>query len=263
MDNLFSNIQKSFKEVNNGGINSNNKKSLLESQQISQQKINDLLEKSSQALMCGPTCQKIRVTDELKQKYLDAETNLLTAPIKLEQSKKNYYIWTEGRTYYNDMKEEELNEKANKISELIEENFNNEVSSANTMNTYLNTTLKNSENTKELLKQYLEKNEELKLKLRERHGDILTNDRKTYYEVDALNRLELWYRLFWYIYYLLVLVLILAMFLSPSNLTIIKKVIIVIIFVLYPYFINFITKWIYGLWINMVNRIPKNVYNNL
>jgi len=35
---------------------------------------------------------------------------------------------------------------------------------------------------KDLLNQYLEKNELLKLKLRERHGDILTNDRKTYYD---------------------------------------------------------------------------------
>ena len=53
---------------------------------------------------------------QLKQKYLDAETNMQTAPIKLEQSKKNYYIYTEGRPYYDSIKEEDLNKKANTIS---------------------------------------------------------------------------------------------------------------------------------------------------
>ena len=257
MDKLFSNIQQSFNQINQD----DNKKTLLQSQQISQQKINELLEKSSQAMMCGPSCQKIKVTEELKQKYLDAETNMQTAPIKLEQSKKNYYIYTEGRPYYNNMKEEELKAKADKVSELIEENFNNEVSSSNTMNTYLNTALINSENTKELLKEYLEKNQVLKLKLRERHGDILTNDRKTYYETDALNTLNLWHRFFWYIYYILVIILILALILFTSNLTIIKKIIIAVLFVFYPYYITYIYLWLNSVYISI--RIPKNVYNDL
>lgn len=257
MDKLFSNIQQSFNQINQD----DNKKTLLQSQQISQQKINELLEKSSQAMMCGPSCQKIKVTEELKQKYLDAETNMQTAPIKLEQSKKNYYIYTEGRPYYNNMKEEELKAKADKVSELIEENFNNEVSSSNTMNTYLNTALINSENTKELLKEYLEKNQVLKLKLRERHGDILTNDRKTYYETDALNTLNLWHRFFWYIYYILVIILILALILFTSNLTIIKKIIIAVLFVFYPYYITYIYLLLNSVYISI--RIPKNVYNDL
>ena len=52
-----------------------------------------MIEKSSEAIICGPDCQKIKVSEELKQKYLDAETNLQTAPIKLDESKKNYYVY--------------------------------------------------------------------------------------------------------------------------------------------------------------------------
>jgi len=123
MDKLFSNIQQSL----NNMTQNDKKQTLLQSQQLSQDKINELLEQSSEAIMCGPTCQKIKVTEDLKQKYLDAETNVQTAPIKLEQSKKNYYIFTEGRPYYDNMREEELKKKAEKISEIIEENFNNEI----------------------------------------------------------------------------------------------------------------------------------------
>ncbi len=209
MDNLFSNIQQTFDGITNDSNETTNTKSLLDKQRITEQKINDLLEKTSQSMLCGPTCQKEKVTSQLKQKYLDAETNMLTAPIELEQSKKNYFVFKEGRTYYNNMKEDELQKSVNKISELLVDNFKDEISTAKTMNIYLNSSLINSENTKELLEKYLQQNELLKIKLRERHGDILTNDRKTYYEVEALDRLKLWYRFFWWIYYIVVLIMIL------------------------------------------------------
>jgi lipopolysaccharide export LptBFGC system permease protein LptF len=259
MDKLFTTIQNKFLNINKNS----NQKSLLQQQQISQQNINELLEKSAEAITCGPTCQKLKVSDELKQKYLNAETNLQTAPINLEQTKKNYYVYTEGRPYYDNMKEEELKTKATTITELLAENFNGELSSALTMNTYLNTALTNSQYTKDLLNVYLEKNQELKLQLRNSHGDILTNDRKTYYETEALQTLNLWYRLFWYIYYLLVLMLVIAFVLSPSELTIIKKVIIGILFILYPYYVYYIVVFVTWIWNLIVSRIPKNVYNNL
>ena len=105
MDKLFS----KFKSKND----------LLDKQQITQEKINELLNLSTEALMCGPDCQKQKISDELKQKYLDAENNMETAPIKLEETKKNYYIYTEGRPYYDNMREEELKQKSIKITGLF------------------------------------------------------------------------------------------------------------------------------------------------
>jgi hypothetical protein len=255
MNNLFSSIQQNLQQ--------NSQNSLLQRQQISQDKINELLEKSAQAMMCGPTCQKLKITDELQQKYLDAQTNLQTAPIKLEQTKKNYYIYTEGRPYYDNMLEEELKQKSEKIAELLGENFNDEVSSALTMNSYLNTALINSNYTKELLKSYTEKNQELQLLLRNRHGDILTNDRKTYYETDALNNLQLWYQLWWYIYYILIIVLIIAFFISPSSLSIVSKIVLGALLMAYPYYIDYIVKWVKSLFMGVYSNLPKNVYNDL
>jgi hypothetical protein len=274
MDELFSSIQQN--------LQNNDKTSLLQKQQVSQDKINELLEKSAEAMMCGPTCQKLKITEELKQKYLDAQTNIQTAPTKLEQTKKNYYIYSEGRPYYDNMLEEELTQKSEKISILLSENFNDEIAGALTMNNYLNTALINSSYTKELLDDYTEKNKEVKLLLRDRHGDILTNDRKTYYEADALQSLKKWYRLWWYLYYILVIVLVLAFILSPSKIdvlsiveingkrmpmvnidNIIKKTIVIILFIFYPYYIDYIVNWIKGVFLFVYNRIPKNVYNNL
>ena len=128
-----------------------NQKKLLQKQQISQDKINQLLELSSQELICGPDCQQKKISTELKQKYLDAQTNLQTAPINLENTKKNFYVYSEGLPFYDNMREEELQQKADTISTLVSENFNSEVSDANVMNLYLNTALINSKYTKELL----------------------------------------------------------------------------------------------------------------
>ena len=259
MDKLFSSIQQKLQQTD--------KSSLLQGQKKNQDKITALLEKSAKSLMCGPTCQKLKITEELKQKYLDAQTNLQTAPIKLDQTKKNYYVYSEGTPYYNNMQEEELKQKSEKISELLGETFNDELSSALTMNSYLNTALINSSYTTELLKGYTEKNSELQLSLRNRHGDILTNDRKTYYETDALNSLQSWYNLWWYLYYMLVLVLIISLIMSPNSLSLVKKVVLSIvlsiILICYPYFIDYIVRWYIATYTRIYNNLPKNVYNDL
>ena len=240
-----------------------NQQQLLKKQQISQEKINQLLDFSSENLLCGPDCQKTKISTELKQKYLDAQTNLQTAPINLENTKKNYYVYTEGGPFYDNMLETELQQKADTISTLLSENFNSEVSDANVMNVYLNTALINSKYTTELLENYLEKNKQLKLQLKERYGDILTNDRKTYYETDALNTLTFWYKLFWYIYYVLVLILILAFIFSTNDFSRTTKIIIGALVIFYTYYIDYIVRWVYGLWKLLISRLPKNVYNNL
>jgi hypothetical protein len=258
MDKLFQNIQQSLQTNDK-----NDKNNLLNSQQLNQENITKLLDSAVESVICGPECQKIKITEQLKQKYLDAETSMKTAPVKFEQSKKNYYTYSEGSAFYNNMLEEELKQKSEKISDLLAENFNDEVSSAQIMNTYLNTALINSGYTKELLKSYIEKNDVLKLKLKDKYGDILTNDRKTYYETEAIEKLEAWYKFWRIIYYLLVLVFSIAMFISPSQFTFIKKFVIFILLVFYPYYIDSVLRWIYGLYVNIYNNMPKNVYNNL
>jgi len=234
----------------------------IQQQQI-QAKMSALLKQSAQALVCGPDCQRIKISGELKQKYLDAETNLQTAPIKFEQSKKNYYTYTEGSSYYNNLQEEELKQKAESIAKLLGENFNEELTNAFIMNKYYNTALINSNHTSELYKNTLQKNEALKLKLRNRYGDILTNDRKTYYETDALERLKLWYKFWWYVYYFLILIFLLSMILAPSQITMFYKSIILILLIFYPYYINYILSYIYNGYKILYDNIPKNIYNNL
>lgn len=255
MDKLFSNIQQSLQQ--------NKQNTLLQNQQISQDKINKLLDTSGTTLLSSPTYQKLKVTGELKQKYLDAKTNVKTAPIELEQSKKNYYVFTEGKTSYNNMLETELNKKVEEIAKLVSENFNNEISNASTMNEYLNTALINSLNTEDLLNEYIKQNKELKLKLRNNSGDILTNDRKTFYETQEFERLQLWYKFWWYIYYMLFITFLFWCILTPSDFSRVFKLILAILFLFYPYYIDYVLRSIYDFITSVHKNSPKNVYNEL
>lgn len=255
MDQLFTSIQQ--------GLQGSDKNNLLKNQQISQDKINELLEQATSSLLCGPTCQKTKITEELRQKYLSAKTNVMTAPIELEQSRKNFYVFSKGDTYYENMLEQELNEKAEQISILLGNNFRDEIKNAMTMNQYLNSALVSSSYSEGLLDEYIKKNADLSLKLRDNQGDILTNNRKTYYEKEEIERLKLWHKFWWYLYYILFVVFNMCWFFLPSNVSRIKRVIISILLFFYPFYIDFILRRIYGFFSRIYKDLPKNVYNDL
>jgi hypothetical protein len=272
MDKLFTEIQNNLNTNDNGtiteltNINANtneNTENLLKKQQISTEKLNSLLEQSVNTLACGPTCQKAKIEKELKQKYLDAQTNIQTAPIQLETTKKNYYIFTEGKTYYDDMLEEELKKKAKIMGKLLAENFREEIINVKTMNAYYNTSLNNSDYTKELYAVYLEKNKIIQKGIKTNHSDVLTNDRKTYYETEAIEDLKGWYTLFWYIYYLFVMPIFIIVVILKITLHWAVRLIIIFIALSYPYYIDLIMRSIYGFSHSFWRHLPKNVYNDL
>jgi hypothetical protein len=240
-----------FSELtNNQNQNQNQNQNLLKQQMNTQQKINDLLEKSAQTIACGPQCQKNKVSEELKQKYLDIQTTIKNAPSILEQTKKTYYTYTKGKTYYNNMQETELKKNAEIIANELTIQFNKEVEIAHTMNSYLQTALINSGHTSELLSQYRNENYLLENDLSSTYGDILTNDRKTYYESTATERLQLWHRFYKYVYYFLCIVLIIGFVLSKSILNIYTKVVVILLVIFYPYYINFLINKFYLLFGN-------------
>ena len=236
---------------------------ILKKQQETTNQLNALIEQSAQALMCGPDCQKIQNTQELQQKYLDAQTNMQTAPIHLEEAKKNYYVFAEGQSAYNNLLEKELKTKAKKISQVISEKFLEETQRAKTLNFYYNSDIVNSKNTIELYANYLTKNKDTEVIIRDSKGDMLTNDRKTYYETQEYDSLLQWYKIFIYIYYILVIVCILGLFFSPNRFVIGQKIGLSIVLILYPFIIEYIVSFFSQIINKIKSYLPKNVYNNL
>ncbi len=230
-------------------------------QQLAQ--INQLLEQSTAAIACGPTCQKEKKTEDLKQIYINAEANIQNGPSLLEEAKKNYYIYSQGAPAYDRMRENELKVNASKIGDELTNVFNDIVSSATTLNQYYNSELINSKHTEDLLAKYDKDNSLQKRRLGNKYSDVLTNDRKTYYEQNATDNLKQWYNFWWYIYYILVAVFLLAIFLSNSTMTRLTILIISVLLIFYPYYIHPIVLYIIKTYKSVNSLMPKNIYNNL
>jgi hypothetical protein len=221
MDQLLSNIMNSQPTNNTSNPSSTDVNNLLSKQMNTTSSINSLIDTATKLVMCPPgsACEKENVSAELNRQLQDAIINEQVAPLRLANAKRYYYTYTPGQSSYNAMLEKELQEKARLITKQIGDKFLEEVKNAVTMNMFFNTAQLNSENTVELYNEYVKKNAEMAEIIRNSRGDVLTNDRKTYYETEAMEKLKMWYTLIISIYWILVVTFILSLFFSTSSMS--------------------------------------------
>ena len=154
-----------------------------------------------------------------------------------------------------------LQAKAEEITNKFKEDFNNEVIQTQSQIDLYSGILINFRNIADLYIQYKEENKELFNELKDTTNDVLTNERKTYYEDQNINNLKLVY-----FYILLVVYVICAIcfmifyFIYPSNVS--WKIILslVIGFILLPFVSSWILSGIIYLLYKVYGILPKNVY---
>jgi hypothetical protein len=224
-------------------------------------KFNSFLDKATQAISCDSDCQKLKTGQELKDKYLNAKTNLTLAEPEFQVAKQNYYTYVTGQNGYNEMIEEELKQKADVIIQTFKQNYQDEINKIKSQLDTYNGLLVNFKNVVDLERKYNRENEQLYNELKNNTNDILTNERKTYYEDQEISSLNAYYYyIFWIIYIVVVLCLIGFSIFYPSQKSWKGKLALIIIFILLPFIstwilgkIIFIAYWLFGL-------LPKNVY---
>jgi hypothetical protein len=226
-------------------------------------KFNELVSQASDAILCNSECQRRRKEEVLKQKYLNSKTNLATASNQEDIAEKNYIIFTKGQNAYNDLLDEKLSEKVNLISEKFLDNFNEESQKIKSQITSYSGILVNFRNIVDLYLQYKRENIELFKELKEETNDVLTNERKTYYEDQNIDRLKFFYSYFFItIYVIFVIGFGSFSMIYPSNYTWQVRLALLIGFIVLP----FISTWIVGkiiyLLYEIYNLLPKNVYKN-
>lgn len=228
-------------------------------QQANTDQINELMAASQDALMCGPTCKKNKKSADLKQAYDDAELNLRTAPAQVIESRRKFLVYSEGEHGYDAVKRDDLTIEADEIANELTDVLKTDVKSAIAGVDYYNTAVINSDATKELYNTYVEQNEELLLKIRNQQGDIITNDRKTYYEESASDELYNWYMVWIAVYYILFIVFV-AINISMATAGLIVTWIILALFpIIGPTVINWVAASVMGVY----KMRPIDVYNNL
>ena len=239
---------------NCNGLNSQNSQNTLN-------KFNDLISQASDAVLCNSDCKREREAEQLKQKYTDAQANLASAPAQVYTTNKNYITFTEGEPKYREIRTAELEKKAQQIADLSSENFKQDEAKLNIQIDSYDGLLLNFRNVVDLFETYKKENKKLFLDLKDETNDVLTNERKTFYQDQRIDGLKFYY------YYILLAIYIICVIcfaafslIYPSQSTFKMRVFILIALIVLPY----ISSWVLGNVIHLIYKayglLPKNVY---
>jgi hypothetical protein len=225
--------------------------------------LNKLLAQSAEALTCGPSCQKQKTTDRLKSAYQVAQTNVMTAPVELGQAEKAYITYVDGTAGYNSIMSNTITNQANTVCTNIQNEFNKQIEIATNLITTYNSLYTNYAYVKELYHDYVNENSETREHIGRLNSDVVTADRKTYYESQNYESLTKWYYIFRWIYIILLIAFFIGLFLAESDKSRMYKWTIFILLVLYPVVINYIIVYLLKTWSQLYTLLPKNVYKSL
>jgi len=225
--------------------------------------VNQLIQAANQAIICGPACQEQKKIEDLQKKYLDAQANVATAPQQLENAEKEYYTASKGAAYYSDFLRNKLQGKADILGNTLKSNFQKNIQLTTDFSQTYDSLSSNYQHILELFNGYVKSNESSKKEINGIQKDIITNDRKTYYEHEHLTTMKNWYYLFKWIYIILVFAFIVGIFLVKNSYSLKYKIFLLVIFVLYPFVIDFIVIYIIQLSLRLYSLLPTNIYTNL
>ena len=223
-------------------------------------KMNAMISSANLSCPAGSDCDIKKETATLRDDYLQAEFALTNAPKQFKEAKKNYIVFTDGEDAYNTMNQQEIEAEAeayvSKKIELFITQFRNAINN----NENYSTGVESTKYVNDVLLQIMQNNEQLEKSIDETGNDILTNDRKNYYELENYATLEWWYKVWLYIYIFLLIIFTIAIFVTDSHFSFMSKIGILILFIAYI----FITKPIILFTISILRTInsflPKNVY---
>ena len=227
-------------------------------------KFNSMIDQATQAISCGPDCQNQQTSEKLKQTYLNAETNLATAPNNVYVSRKNYIVYDEGQPAYDELINTELSQQAQSLSSYYQTSFNSECQNINfNIETYSGLLI-NLKNVFDLYFKYKKDNTKMFKQLKDEANDILTNDRKTYYQDQGIDNLKFYYHYFFLLIYIIVVLCYLVYnFMYTSQLSILVRGIIFVLMILLPFFSTWILEKIVAFIYGVYNWLPKNMHKQL
>jgi hypothetical protein len=214
-------------------------------------------------LTCDEACQDDKTAYSLYQKYLDASTNVKSAPTQLNTATQDYITYMKGSSGYQDYQEQQLETAANAAADTYSNKFNDEVNKITSeIKTYDNLFL-NYANVVDLNERYVKDVAIIRNKLKSKSSDILTNDRKTYYEDQENDNLE-YYSYILSIFYLILLVIYVILFFThSSSVGWVIRLVIFIALVIYYYIGTFLLGKLLALIDKIIRVFPKNVYTDL
>jgi hypothetical protein len=224
-------------------------------------KINSLFAEVQKMINCDPECQQKREAEKLRLRYEFSKANLSSAPANVEATHKNYVTFTEGESAWNSLYEKQLKEEVEKKANDFKNKQDEMKKQIQRQLGSYGGVLLNYKNIVELYLKYKKENAELVKDLKNSSNDVLTNERKTYYQDQQSDVLKFYY------YYIILLIYVICViffgvisFIFPSQISWKIRLGVFILLILLP----FISTRLLGIFIYIINEIynmlPKNIY---
>ena len=100
--------------------------------------------------------------------------------------------------------------------------------------------------------------------LKNETSDVLTNDRKTYYQDQGISNLKFYYHYFFLlIYVIIVLAYVIYNFIYPSQFSIFMRIIFLALMLLLPFISTWILEKIVGIIYGIYDWLPKNAHKQI
>jgi hypothetical protein len=212
------------------------------------------------AEVCGPQCQREKKITELRQIYEVKKTNEETADQQLLTAHKNWITYEYGRDRWKQIQTDKFRKEVEKMKN-------------NTLTKWYKTTKEIGEDidnydelfdTLEELEDFYKRivisNEVLQKEYDKERNDVVTDDRKAFYEMQGSDELKWWYYWMKWLYIFIVIAFILACFLTPTTYSWKVRIILLIFLLVYPVTISFVSLSSFASIRAALQMLPYNTY---
>lgn len=230
------------------------------SSQFDLNKLNALIDSATSSIMCDSDCQKNKELNNLTSNYLNAQANLALAEPQLLNAKQSYYTYLSGQDGYNKIVEDDLTTQSEQFVNDFKNIYYSEINKIKSQLTTYNGLLINFRNIIDLYNKYKLENVQLFNQLKNETNDIVTNERKTYYESQQNDYLDIYYTILLVVYTISVIGFVIFIIYTQLNLKV--KIILSVLFVFLPFISSYILGNIVYIVYLLLGLLPKNVYSS-
>lgn len=212
------------------------------------------------AEVCGAQCQREKKITELRQIYEVKKTNEETADQQLLAAHKNWITYEYGRDRWKQIQTEKFRKEAEKWKRATMSNWYKSTREiGEDIDNYgeLFNTLTELE---DFYKRMIISNEVLQKEYDAERNDIVTDDRKAFYEMQGSDELKWWHYWMKWLYIFIIIAFILACFLTPTTYSWKVRIALIVLLLVYPVVISYISLSSFASIRAALQMLPYNTY---
>ena len=203
--------------------------------------VNGMVKMATDKLMCDDACQFERKSNELKQKMDRAAEVKKDIPDIYQEREKDYYVFTKGLPYYQDMMEHRYEATGKEIlKKMLKEHKDQMEELRSELRNYANGTLY-EQNIRDLWKKYQKEEKLYTLATLKMRNNISISDRESSYEDVETTKMKGYRKIVFVIYYFIAFVF-LVYLIAKKRYKEMKIWIVFFIILIFPFIKTFMLK---------------------